>query len=61
MESFYCSVCSTVKHTWEKLGEELNILARLHSEKAVAYQESVRKPLIELMPLLEEKRKEVSG
>jgi len=49
-----------VKHTWDKLGEELNILAKLHAEKGQAYQDCVRKPLIELLPQLEEKRKEVN-
>ena len=50
-----------MKHTWDKLGEELDVLAKLHAEKGQAYQDCVRKPLIELLPQLEEKRKEVSG
>lgn len=53
------SPCSTVRHSWQKLGTELSKLADLHSQKATAYLEAVRKPLQELLPQLEETRQEV--
>lgn len=51
--------CSTVRKSWQKLGTELSKLADLHSQKATAYLEAVRKPLQELLPQLEETRQEV--
>jgi hypothetical protein len=57
--SFICIFCRTVRHSWQKLGTEFSKLADLHSQKATAYLEAVRKPLQELLPQLEETRQEV--
>ena len=54
-----CCYCSTVRHSWQKLGTELSKLADLHSQKATAYLDAVRHPLQELLPQLEETRQEV--
>lgn len=53
-------VCRTVKHTWLELGNQLSLLATLHADKAKAYMNEVRQPLLDLAPSLEESRKEVS-
>ena len=55
----HCWLCRTVKHTWSELGSQLEVLATLHSDKAKAYLEDARQPLLELAPKLEETRKEV--
>ena len=52
-------LCRTVKRTWSELGSELITLAKLHAEKAQAYLENVRRPLLDLVPALEETRREV--
>lgn len=52
-------MCRTVKHTWSELGHQLSILATLHAEKAKAYLNEVRQPLLDLVPKLEEARREV--
>ena len=49
-----------MRKSWQKLGTELSKLADLHSQKATAYLEAVRKPLLELLPQLEETRQEVT-
>ena len=51
--------CRTVKHTWSELGTQLNRLAQVHAQKAKSYLNEVRKPLLDLTPMLEEARKEV--
>ncbi len=57
--TFLFIFCRTVRHSWQKLGTEFSKLADLHSQKATAYLEAVRKPLQELLPQLEETRQEV--
>lgn len=52
-------VCRTVKHTWSELGRQLSTLASLHADKANAYMNEVRQPLLDLAPQLEDTRKEV--
>lgn len=55
----YMNFYRTVKHTWSELGVQLTTLAKLHAGKAQAYLETVRRPLLDLAPRLEETRKEV--
>ncbi|XP_019852579.1 PREDICTED: uncharacterized protein LOC109582354 isoform X1 [Amphimedon queenslandica] len=49
----------TVKQCWNEMGDELNKLATLHAEKAESFSDIVRKPLIDMLPKLEEDRKKL--